>query len=336
MTHELQSIIEQAREWQKQGHKMVLASVVALEGSSYRKPGVRMLLNAQGQTLGAVSGGCVEKEVQRQAQSVFEDGVPKIMTYDGRLRLGCEGVLYLLLEPFEVSSELYQAFTEALVQRIPLSIQSAYQKEFGPMPEAGTTLIIADKSFPFDARTRKTENSLCFTQSLPPLFRLLIIGAEHDAVQLCKAAAQIGWEVTVVAPPDEQKTIDFFCGAKQLITPLIDQLDPQLLDSQTAVVLMTHSYNKDVQYLTTLKNTYPAYFGLLGPQKRREQLIDRLLEFDPEVELAFIDQLRGPAGLNIGAASAAEIAVSILAEILAVTRAQNPIALKDKEGAIHA
>ena len=111
MTHELQSIIEQAREWQQQGHKMVLASVVALEGSSYRKPGVRMLLNTQGQTLGAVSGGCVEKEVQRQAQSVFEDGVPKIMTYDGRLRLGCEGVLYLLLEPFEVSSELYQAFT---------------------------------------------------------------------------------------------------------------------------------------------------------------------------------------------------------------------------------
>ncbi len=133
-----------------------------------------------------------------------------------------------------------------------------------------------------------------------------------------------------------RKPLIFFSGAKQLITPLIDQLDPQLLDSQTAVVLMTHSYNKDVQYLTALKNTYPAYFGLLGPQKRREQLIDRLLEFDPEVELAFIDQLRGPAGLNIGATSAAEIAVSILAEILAVTRAQNPIALKDKEGAIHA
>ncbi len=81
-------------------NKAVLASVVALEGSSYRRPGVRMLLLEDGHMTGAVSGGCVEKEIFRQSESVFRTGIPKMMTYDGRYRLGCEGILYILLEPF--------------------------------------------------------------------------------------------------------------------------------------------------------------------------------------------------------------------------------------------
>ena len=93
MTHEFKYIVNQAYKNQQNGFKNVLATVVYLEGSSYRKPGVRMLIAENGEITGAVSGGCVEKEVVRRAQSIFASGVPKVITYDGRYRLGCEGIL---------------------------------------------------------------------------------------------------------------------------------------------------------------------------------------------------------------------------------------------------
>lgn len=336
MTHEFKSIVEQAKKWQKEGITPVLATVVDLEGSSYRRPGVQMLLNENGSAVGAVSGGCVEKEVHYQAQSVFKDQKPKMMTYDGTLRLGCEGIIYVLLEPFEVSEEFLNAFEAALEKRSSMSIEASYKKEFGVFEGIGSTIVIENQSYVFNQSSLVEQRHLLFKQELPPLFQLLIIGAEHDAVQLCKAAANVGWKVSVMASADEQKTLEYFTGADELLTPLYDTIDTSVIDKQTAIVLMTHSFNKDVQYLSALKDCYPAYFGLLGPKHRRERLIDQLLEFNPEIDLEFIDQLRGPAGINIGAESPQEIAVSIIAEILSVIRNQNPIVLKDKEGNIHA
>jgi len=336
MTHEFKSIIEKAIKWQQEGTKSVLATVVDLEGSSYRRPGVRMLLNANGEAVGAVSGGCVEKEIHVQAMSVFKDGQPKMMTYDGRLRLGCEGIIYVLLEPFEISSELYQVFNTAIKDRIPMEIRSQYKKEYGAFTGIGSSIVINNNSYFFNAPVKEDDGLLQFKQVLPPLFQLLIIGAEHDAVQLCKIASNLGWDVTVLASADEVKTIDYFKGASRLLTPLYDQIDTSLIDQETAIVLMTHSFNKDVQYLMALKDVTPAYFGLLGPKQRRERLMDKLLEFDPDIDFEYINQLRGPAGINIGAESAQEIAISIISEILSVVRNQNPMVLKDKPGTIHA
>lgn len=106
MTHELKKIFQVFTSSSAASDTFVLATVVALEGSSYRRPGVRMLISKNGRTLGAVSGGCVEKEIIRQSVSVFEDGIPKMMTYDGRYRLGCEGILYILIEPFALMRTL--------------------------------------------------------------------------------------------------------------------------------------------------------------------------------------------------------------------------------------
>ena len=97
MTHELKKIVKAYQQAKENGITTVLASVVALEGSSYRRPGVRMLILSDGRMIGAVSGGCVEKEIQRQAQTVFSSGNPIMMTYDGRYRLGCEGILFILI-----------------------------------------------------------------------------------------------------------------------------------------------------------------------------------------------------------------------------------------------
>jgi xanthine/CO dehydrogenase XdhC/CoxF family maturation factor len=164
---------------------------------------------------------------------------------------------------------------------------------------------------------------------------LYLFGAEHDAVQLCQAAHHLGWEVTIVASPDESKSVAYFPGAERLITPALDGIDTSVMDENTAVILMSHSFHKDVQYLLALKDVRPAYMGLLGPAHRRESLIAEFLNHCPDAPTDFLDQLRGPAGISIGAESASEVAVSILAEILSVLRNQKPVALREKSGSIH-
>jgi len=337
MTHELKKLIETGIDWQKNDVKSVLATVVALDGSSYRRPGVRMLLSELGEWIGAVSGGCVEKEVYQQSQSVFKTQKPKLMSYDGRYRLGCEGTLYILLEPFYISENCYKSFQSVVSKRGKFICNSYYQKTEDLQIGIGSVLTIENESFAFSPAMSLEElgNYNCFSQDFSPIFQLYIFGAEHDAVQLCKMAATIGWEVHIVAPPDEAKSLDYFIGATSLLTPLFDEIDTSNLDGHTAVVLMTHSFNKDIQYLIALRTINPAYFGVLGPSHRRERIFSQFLEYYPDIETTFFEQINGPMGLNIGAESASEIAISILAEILSVIRRQQPIFLKDKIGHIH-
>ena len=110
MIHELKKIILQAKVNQDKGLKNALVTVVDLDGSSYRKPGVRMLISEDSKMIGAISGGCVEKEILVRCKSVFDKNEPKIISYDGRYRLGCEGILYILIEPFFISSEFMKIF----------------------------------------------------------------------------------------------------------------------------------------------------------------------------------------------------------------------------------
>ena len=341
MTHEFKSIIQTAVNWQNKGHKMVLATVVALEGSSYRRPGVRMLLADTGKWVGAVSGGCVEKEVYRQAQHVFENGRARLMSYDGTYRLGCEGTLFILLEPFTVSDDFLKSFDSILSGRKKFRINTFFKlgtENQDTDITQGSIVSLEGKEFFFNNKlaTLDREKIEEFSQDFPPLFQLCIFGAEHDAVALSKMASNLGWEVHIYASPDEHKTIDFFEGASSLNTPIFEAVDSSRFDENTAVMLMTHSFNKDVQYLLALKEAQPAYFGLLGPAHRREKLLAKFLEFHPEASLEFLEKIHGPAGINIGAESAYEIAVSIIGEILSVIRNQNPQPLKEKSGRIHA
>ena len=130
MTHEFKKIIKGYQEAKESGLQSVIATVVALNGSSYRKPGVRMLIVENGTMIGAVSGGCVEKEILKQSFSVFKTGTPKVMTYDGRCRLGCEGVLYILLELFNPEADFIDAFEYALERSNNFTIHSFFQRKF--------------------------------------------------------------------------------------------------------------------------------------------------------------------------------------------------------------
>jgi len=146
----------------------------------------------------------------------------------------------------------------------------------------------------------------------------------------------LGWEVTIVASAEESKSCDYFPGASSLITPFFENIDTSAIDDQTAVVIMSHSFNKDVQYLMALKEIKPAYLGIVGSINRRERLLSTLLEYFPDIPSDFLDQIHSPAGINIGAETASEIAVSILAEILAVVRNKKPESLRNKVDSIHA
>ena len=336
MLHELQKIIKDFQDAQGTGSKAVLASVVALDGSSYRRPGVRMLILENGKMTGAVSGGCVEKEVLLQAQSVFKDGNTKIMTYDGRYRLGCEGIIYILLEPFQPTSELITTFQQFTDARKKFSIKSYYSKtETGSM---GSVFAFSEvKNFPVSQAftTEKAFPPTVFTEVLKPAQKLIIFGTEHDAVQLCSYAAMTGWEVSIVASQTDPRTIENFPGAKNLFNYSPEEVAKLKVDQQTALLLMTHNFATDLNYLINLKNARSAYLGLLGPSKRREKLLGECMERLPELDPEFFDQIHGPAGLNIGAETPQEIAISILAEILAVIRNQTPMPLNKKEGTIH-
>ena len=335
MTHELKKIVQAYQAASAKGISSVLASVVALEGSSYRRPGVSMLIHENRNLVGAVSGGCVEKEIVRQANSVFKDGIPKMMTYDGRYRLGCEGILYILIEPFKPEKEFLEAFWSTIKNRLQFGIRTYFKAEDNISNAYGSVFEFEHEELGVRPHMEHMEGVSVFRQQMNPCFKLFIIGAEHDAVQLCSYAALTGWEVTLVVPPSEEKTISDFPGATEFLPVAPESFDPKIIDDQTAVILMTHSYVKDLKFLLRLKDVPLIYLGLLGPAARREKLLSEFLEHCPDVADTFFDRIHGPAGLAIGSETPQEIAISVLSEIISVVRKQEVIPLKDKKGTIH-
>lgn len=336
MIHELKEIIKQAVIHQEKGLKNVLATVVFLEGSSYRKPGVRMLISEDLSSIGAVSGGCVEKEIMHRASTVFRDNIPKVITYDGRYKLGCEGILYVLIEPFFVTNKFIAAFSKANSKRESLQLTSYFQKENEVFGEFGTTLTFENKQqFKFTETTITKSDVAVYNQVLQPAFKLIIIGGEHDAVKLCKIAATLGWEVEVITSIKDSKQRIDFPGANKVISESPETIKFNNINDNCALVLMNHSYVQDLKYVIALANQHPKYIGILGAPSRRESLFNELFEYAPNTTEAFLDSIYTPAGLHIGAQTPEEIGVSIIAEILAVISAKEPFSLRKLEGKIH-
>ena len=320
MTHELKEIIATYQEAQLAGHVSALATVVALNGSSYRKPGVRMLVSSNGKLTGAVSGGCVEKEILRQAQTVFQTKNAVMMTYDGRYRLGCEGFIYILIEPFEPQTPFLEAFTQAITDRISMELTSYYSETVGASSHLGTEITLDGQVFSFSDNSLDTSKTR-FTQTLPPCFRLYIFGTEHDAQCLAAQAAQCGWEIEIVATHQNVLKVASFPSNTPFHVLEPNRVSSLKLDVNTAVVLMTHNFAKDLNYLIQLhQHAQSMYIGVLGSTLRMEQLLSSLIEQVPEVSEGFIEQVHGPAGLDIHAITPQEIAVSILAQIISILR----------------
>ena len=331
MTHELKLIIEKALAFQSRGMPCILATVVALDGSSYRKPGVRMLITEDGQMTGAVSGGCVERDVYEQAKSVFKDGIPKMMTYDGRYRLGCEGLLYILIEPLVITEAFKEAFGLSLRTRKPMQIVTRFDRQEGTSTAYGTVVSFGEGealALRQDDAAKQNHELSVFEQTLNPCFQLYIFGGEHDAVKLGTMASILGWEVHVITSVRDPKTLADFPGATSVIAQA-PELVELTIDHDTAVVIMNHSYALDLQYVLKLAPLKPRYIGLLGSRKRQEKLIEDSLAHNPELSIDMLESLYSPAGLHIGSVTPEEIALSILGEILAIYRGVTPASLRD-------
>jgi len=183
--------------------------------------------------------------------------------------------------------------------------------------------------------TSKNEKLNIFAETLSPCFKLLIIGGEHDAVKLCNMGSLLGWEVDVVTSIKDPKQLLDFSGAKTVTSNSPETFIADGVDVECAVVLMTHNYAQDLRYLLKLKDSKPSYIGVLGSAKRREQLHNDLLDYTDDLDINFLDKIHSPAGLNIGAITPEEIALSILSEILAIHRNKEPHSLNTITGKIH-
>ncbi len=335
MLFELKEIIEQAKTNQEQSISNVLATVVDCEGASYREKGVCMLIDEyEGQT-GAVSGGCVEQEIVRQSKSVFETGTSKIITYDGRYRLGCKGILYILIEKISISNLFYQDFIDTLNQQISVPISTNYMLLDQAQGDFHTRIKLSEKWYSLSKHSFTPRHDyLVFDRVEQPLTQLHIFGGEHDSVHLTKQASFLGWQVFLYTSPNSIKTASDFPGVYELDHVQPDQLEDLSRFTHKHIVLMTHNFARDLQFLSKLIDANPNYIGILGSADRREELIDELInrrELEPEQ----MDKIFAPAGADLGAETPQEIALSIVSELLAVERGKPIQSLRAKLGKIH-
>ena len=336
---EIDKVMHVLAEWKQLG---VLATVVSVEGSSYRKPGATMLIGEDGSAIGAVSGGCIEKEVIRRAKPVFQSGEPILISYDGRYTLGCNGTLFILIEPFKPADKqrLFSLYFDTFRARESWQIVTTFDGD-----SMGSNLIFNQSdAFPLHSyapsvtSAKSTENSErdILVQDITPSRQLFVIGTELDAVKLCGMASELGYVVKMILHPNNP---DVVAKDKNYDTVIIapGELNTSLqLDDQSAVVLMTHSYSRDLLYLSDLA-TGPAvrFLGLVGPKQRAAELMNDMLEQGIEPPAWFDQRIYAPAGLDIGGEIPSEIAVSILAEIQTVFSGHSGATLSKKSSGIH-
>lgn len=319
MTHEFIKIIDSYKKTSTNNTRTVLATIVHVEGSSYRKEGTRMLIDEYGTTTGALSGGCVEQEVIRQSVSVFSSGCAKVFKYDGRFRLGCEGSIYILIELFRPTNELLRLIEDAVQQRHVFSLSSSFRIDEISQPDFGTSFEFNTVSI-HHATYQKESDNLVFTQEIEPLNRLCIFGTEHDAAKLSQLAYFLGWEVIIIGSEFSSVNSSDFPFAKAVLTIRPEDLNHDLFCKNTAIVVMSHNFSKDLRFVLQIITTKVRYIGLLGPVHRREKLLNAVLDTDLQIDDLVFDKIHGPAGMAIGSKTSEEIALAIMAEITSIWR----------------
>lgn len=308
--------------WRRENRVLTLATVISTAGSTYTKAGQRLLVADSGEFEGLVSGGCLEGDLATHAGQVIETGKPRVVTYDLRgtndelfgLGVGCDGLLRILLQRL-TPADGYEPFARiAACMRGDVTVDCALVVgEDGDLP-LGTTVINADGT---DGRSGLAAAAVLHLK-LRPLPRLLVLGAGEDAVPVVALADLLGWRVTVVDHRPAYLELPAFAAADaRVAAPAPDLASTVALASFAAAIVMSHHLATDRSYLAVLAKSAVPYIGLLGPPGRR----DRLLQELGNDGVALAGRLHGPAGLNIGADSPESIALSILAEIHAISRA---------------
>ena len=317
MIYELIKLINFGLQKSAEGKKLALATIIQTSGSSYRKKGTQMIMAEDLTYEGALSGGCVEKEVLRQSQIVFHHRENVIFEYDGRYKLGCNGIIYILIEFLE------KRVLQLLSEQILTSHRARNTFYMGINKDRQLTRSSLYYSFGKEKIYVSPPHPSCYDEidelAIAPQYQLVIIGGEFDSVILARLADLIGIQTLLVVKESFKNTLPQ--------TVKVAYVQPQALaevvrfDEQTAIVLMTHSLSKDLSYLMEMVKVTSTYLGILGPPARRETIMNDLMNFDETFFLAHqekLENIHGPIGLNIGAKTPEEISISILGEIISV------------------
>lgn len=351
--------------------KAAIATVVRVEGSSYRRTGARMLVMDDGVWVGGISGGCLEGDALKRARLAIAKSQPSLVTYDTTeddqhqigVGLGCNGVIDVLLTPLELGhlsnpvEILKSCMSERRQTHILLTI-IGLDGEYNGMRAGNMLRYTGDESlevfgdsdlqaqiahtiqvYAEKGRSRPKTFQLSdgrtleiFVEILPPEIHLVLMGHQYDVLPLARLVKEIGWRATVVA--NQQKVMPkLLAVADALVTPA--DFDYILIDAHTAIILMSHDFKTDKYNLPKVLKTPAAYIGMLGPKVRSEKIFNELSDEGILISDADKDRIHAPVGLDIGAVSPEEIALSILAEIRAVFSDRNGAALRLRATPIH-
>lgn len=344
-------ILEQYR--QLSDEPAVLATVVAVRGSAYRRPGARMLICPDGSRVGMISGGCLDKDVARNAAAWTAAG-PRTVSYDTRGTLlepqgpygsGCDGVVDILLEPLgegNVLDVVGAAFAVGETARFATCYASpsssvgrrvaATQGAAAPAPVQAAL----ERASTHRARTVLCGDERWLVEQVRPPVQLAVLGVGDDARPLVAAAAALGWEVRVAGASETAATRARFPAAARVVAgPVEGWLDALGVGPQTYVVVMTHSYRKDLTLLPQLLDGPAAWIGLMGPRSRTMGLMRELVERGCSPTRWDLARVQTPVGVDLGADEPEEVAMSVLAGLIAARNGRAGGLLRDRDGAIH-
>ncbi|MGH8093563.1 MAG: XdhC family protein [Chthoniobacterales bacterium] len=283
----LQQIIQRVAE--NPTRSWALATLVQTEGSTYRKPGARLLIDSDGVTLGVLSGGCLEAEIGRRGREVMTNGSPVLLSFDTKRLYGCDGQLKILVEPLPAAGGNGNVITEIgrlLGKREVCRVRTRFE---GDTP--GSDLLPADILL--------AEHRGIFIDTVPVPVRLLLFGTGPEIEPITQLCGNLGWVSERFGHPSE----------------LAEGFRP---DSQTAALVMTRNFGRDLLALDRLLPLQLAYVGLLGPRSRHSALFSQLGEYRPFDFNHLGKTLFAPAGLDIGGEAPEEIALAIVSEVAAV------------------
>lgn len=355
------------------GKSTALATVVHVDGSSYRRPGARMLVDDEGLLTGAISGGCLEGDALRKAMLALAQQKKKLVVYDTSneddmtigIQLGCAGLIQVLFEPIinSISNNPIELIRQSLLKRQKSVLLTLFSLDPKTQEQKGTCLLLEEngsltESNPSDSSQKlfisdmhevlTSEKSIfksyadeyisttAFVEFMKPPISLVIVGAGNDAIPMVQIADTLGWDSRIVDGRNTHARPERFASACQvLVSKPEDVLNKISIDNRTAFVMMTHNYNYDLSMLKALLPMDIPYIGMLGPRKKTERMVHEIREGGMEVTEKMLGKVFGPTGLELGAESPEEIALSIASEILSVMNETPGGQLKKKNDVIH-
>jgi xanthine dehydrogenase accessory factor len=370
---ELREIVKAHKQAVRDNKRTALATVVHIEGSSYRQPGARMLITEDGMLTGAISGGCLEGDALRKALLVIANVNPVVVTYDTSdeddakigIGLGCNGIIQILIEPVIETEPLnpIKLIEQLFTKREPAILATLFSLEDRKSKSAGTRYLLQKNGTELSSATDTKQLELLrdqaesvftsgessivpklidskfdvlFFLSLPAL-SIVIIGAGNDVIPLASITYTMGWDTTVADGRTNYATVTRFPTATNvLVSKPSEVLDKIVTDERTVFLLMTHNYNYDLALLKQLLETPTRYIGILGPRKKTIKMLDEIQDQGKKLTSEQLDKIHGPTGLDTGAENAEEIALSICAEINAVINGKFGTKLRAKTEPIHA